>query len=123
MARIESVQSISLPAAGNLAAKQYTFMVVDANGRIDQVAGAGADADGVLLDKPAAIDRPAEMAYAGRVKVVAGGTVAMGAKVQSDASGAAILAAGSDHVLGKCLVGGDVGELIEVLLISKHILV
>ena len=123
MARIESVQSISLPAAGDLSAKQYTFMVVDSNGRIDQVGVAGADADGVLLDKPAAIDRPAEMAYAGRVKIVAGDTVAMGAKVQSDATGRAILAAASDHVLGKCLVGGAVGELIEVLLVSKHILV
>lgn len=122
MAAQEQVQSITLEAGGDLSAGQFRFVVVAADGQVDLVSSAGGDADGVLQNDPSAAGRAAEVAYAGRVKVVAGGTVAAGDKVQSDASGEAITAAMGDHVLGKCLVGGDAGELIEVLLISKHIL-
>jgi len=122
MACEEQVQSISILAADDLSAKQFTFMVVDTNGEIDQVGSAGGDADGVLLNKPDAQYEVAELAYGGRVKVAAGDTVTPGMLVQSDGSGAAIEAGSDDHVLGTCLVGGLVGELIEVLLISQHIL-
>ena len=122
MACEEQVRSISIEAAGDLSLKQFTFMVVDTNGEIDQVGSAGADADGVLLNKPDAQYEVAEMAYAGRVKVAAGDTVTPGMLVQSDGNGAAVEALTKKHVLGTCLKGGLVGELIEVLLISQHIL-
>lgn len=122
MASQEALRSVSLPAYATLVASQFRFVSIDSDGLVNRTGGAGLAALGVLQNKPAAAQRPAEVAYAGRVKVVAGATVAMGAKVQSDATGRAITAAGSDVVLGKCLIGGDVGELIEVLLVSKHII-
>ena len=122
MAAMEQVQSVTLEAGADLSADQFTFVVVAADGQVDQVSSAGGEVDGVLLNDPAAAGRAATVAYAGVVKVYAGGTVASGAKVQSDASGAAITAASGDLVVGKCVKGGAVGELIEVLLISQHIL-
>lgn len=122
MSAMEQVQSITLEAGADLSAGQFKFVLVASDGQVDLVASAGGDADGVLLNDPDAAGKAATVAYAGRVKVVAGGTVAAGAKVQSDASGDAITAASGDHVLGKCLVGGADGELIEVLLGSNHIL-
>ena len=123
MATQEQVQSISVEAAADLSAAQFTFCVIDSNGQLAQVSSAGGDADGVLQNAPAAQGRAAALAYAGKVKVVAGATVAAGAKVQSDASGRAIAAASGDHVLGKALTAAaSAGNLIEVLLVSKHIL-
>lgn len=123
MARQEQVQSITLEAGADLSAGQFRFVVVAADSQVDLVASAGGDADGVLQNDPDAAGKAAEVAYAGRVKVVIGvGGLTTGDKVQSDASGEAILAASGDHVLGKCLVGGAAGELGEVLLISKHVL-
>lgn len=122
MAHVEQMKSVSVPAAGDLGAKQFRFVVVDVAGEID-VPAAGGDADGVLIDKPRAQGRVGTMVYAGRVKVVAGATgVTAGDKVQTDAAGAAITATNLDHVLGKALTTGTVGVLVEVLLISKHIL-
>ena len=124
MARQEQIQSITLEAGGDLSAGQFHFVLVAADGQIDLVAAAGGDADGVLNGTPSAAGEAAEMIYAGRAKVVIGvGGLSAGDKVQSDASGEAILAASLDHVLGKCLVGGAAGELGEVLLSAHGILV
>tara|TARA_R110000796_G_scaffold13544_2_gene43721 strand:- start:882 stop:1253 length:372 start_codon:yes stop_codon:yes gene_type:complete len=122
MAAMEQVQSITLAAGSDLSAGQFKFVLLASDGQVDLVASAGGPATGVLLNDPAAAGRAATVAYAGVVKVIAGGTVAIGAKVQSDAAGDAILAATGDHVLGVCVKGGADGELIEVLLISQHIL-
>lgn len=123
MAAMEQVQSITLEAGADLSAGQFRFVLVAADGQVDLVGAAGGDSDGVLLNDPDLAGKAATVAYAGRVKVVIGvGGLAAGDKVQSDASGEAILAAASDHVLGKCLVGGAAGELGEVLLRSSAIL-
>lgn len=122
MAKQESLTSISIPAAGDLSAGQFRFVNVDGNGRAALVASAGGRGVGVLQDDPAAIDRPACVAVAGRAKVVAGDTVTAGDNVQSDANGAAITAASGDYILGIALTGGASGELIEVLLGSNHLL-
>lgn len=123
MATKESVMSISREAAGDLSAEQYTFVVVDSNGQVGQQTTAGGDADGVLMNKPNAQGVAAEVAISGVTKVVAGAVVAAGAKVQSDTTGRAITAATGDHVLGKALsAAAAANEVIEVLLVSKHIL-
>ncbi len=122
MAVMEIVRSLTMEAAGDLSASQFRFVVAtSADNTVAVVASAGANALGVLLNKPDAAGRDAEVAVAGRVKVVAGGTVAAGAAVQSDGSGDAITASTADFVLGTCLVGGAIGELIEVLLGSNHL--
>ena len=123
MAAMEQLQSISLEAGGDLSAGQFRFVEVASDGQVDLVAAAGGSAVGVLLNDPDAQGKAATVAYAGRVKVVAAGTIAAGDLVQSDGSGEALLAASGDYVLGKCLVGGAAGELVEVLLVSQHLLV
>lgn len=123
MSVMEAVRAITMEAAGDLSvAGQFRFVeATTTDNEVDVVGSAGADAIGVLLNKPDAAGRDAEVAFAGRVKVVAGGTVTAGDKVQSDASGEAITASTGDFVLGTCLVGGAVGELIEMLLGSNHL--
>lgn len=114
-------QSTTLRAAGDLSASQNCFVLVNSDGRVAVVASAGGDADGVLQNDPAAIDREAEVAFSGVVKVVAGDAVTRGAKVQSDALGRAITAASGDHVLGRALeTAGAAGDIIAVLLNSSH---
>jgi len=122
MATVNALHTVSIEAAGDLSAEQYTFGVVDSAGQVAQQTTAGGDADGVIMNKPEAQGDPTEFAIGGVAKVVAGATVAAGAKVQSDTTGRGITAATGDHVLGKALTGGDVNEVIEVLLVSKHIL-
>jgi hypothetical protein len=115
MARHESVLSLSVPAAADLSTHQFKFMEVDGNGRVN-VANASTDLSmGVLQGKPSAIDQPAEVAILGRVKVIAGATVAAGARVMSNASGLAITAATTGNIVkGLCLKGGAVNELLEI---------
>lgn len=122
MATEENLTCISMPAAGDLSAKQFLFMAVDANGRID-ISGAGADAIGVLQDKPAAIDRPGQVAVEGVSKVVCGAAVTAGNKVSSDAAGKAIPTSGSGkHVLGTArTTTANSGEIVEVVLDSRFL--
>lgn len=122
MAVQEKVISISFPAAADYSSTGYRFMDVNSSGQAVLVASAGAEGIGVLQNDPAAAGRAAEVAVYGKVKVIAGATVASGAWVQSDANGAGILAASGDYVYGKCAVGGDATELIEVILVSPHLL-
>lgn len=117
MALQERLNPLSVNANADLSASQFCFVAVNSSGLLILPATAGDDAIGVLQNKPAAQGRAGEVALlngSGRVKVVAGATLAPGAKVQSDTSGHAIAAATGDHVLGTVLVGGDSGELIEI---------
>jgi len=121
MSTMEQVGSITLLAGADLSAKQFTAVDVNSSGAAITVTGAGARAVGVLMNKPTS-GQAATVATMGVVKMVAGATVAAGANVQADAAGDAITAASADHVIGVALTGGDDGELIRVLLVSKHIL-
>ena len=123
MAYEEKVESVTLEAGSDLSAGQFHFVLLASDGQVDLVASAGGDADGVLYNDPAAAGRAATVAISGIVKVVAGAAVAVGDKVQSDASGRAITAASGDHVLGKAVsAAGAAGDVISVLLINHHIL-
>lgn len=124
MAYQEQYQSISRPAAGDLSsAGIYRFGVLNTSGQVAVVSSAGGDADGVIQNDPDAAGKATTLAYAGAVKVYVGtGGVTAGDKVQADANGAAIAAASGDHVLGKAISTGTVGAIVEVLLVSKHIL-
>lgn len=122
MATYESKLCITVEAGADLSADQFKFVQVASDEQVDVVSSAGGDAIGVLQNDPAAAGRAATVCYAGVSKVIAGATVAAGAKIQSDASGLAITAATGDAVLGVALKGGAANEVIEVLLVSKHIL-
>lgn len=122
MARVESLVSITVQAGGDLSAGQFRFVEIATDGQVDLVSAAGGNAIGVLMDKPNAAGRAAQVAVNGVAKVVAGtGGVTAGDEVQSDGSGEAIAAAAGDKVLGRALTTAAAGELAEILLQSKHL--
>ena len=121
MALDSNLTCVTLEAGGDLSAGQYRFVELAADAQVDIVASAGGDAVGVLQNDPSAAGRAATVAVMGVSKVVAGATVAAGARLQSDANGAAIAALTGDIVLGRALTGGAAGDVIEVLLISTHV--
>lgn len=106
---------ITVPASGDLSANQHTFAKIASDGQIER-AGAGENAIGVQQNDPAAENRDTVVAVMGVSKVKLGATVAVGAKVMSDATGRAITATATNHVLGVCVLGGAVNEIGEVLL-------
>ena len=72
---------------------------------------------GILQNKPSAIGQAATVAVPGSTtKMVAGATVNPGAFVTTTATGLAITAVATNNVLGICLEGGAVNQLITVQL-------
>lgn len=123
MSLTESAQVITIEAGADLSSDQHKFVVIASDGQVDLVGSAGADADGVLMNKPSAAGRDALVQFGGVAKVIVGsGGLTAGNKVQSDASGLAIVASSSDHVLGKVLKTYAAGDVASILLVSKHIL-
>ena len=114
MAYKESQVSVTLEAGQDLSAKQFFFVSVASDGQVDPT-GDGAIAIGVLQNDPAAAGRAAEVAIGGLTRVEAGGTVAAGANVASDAAGNAVTAASGDVILGTAVTGGADGEIITIV--------
>jgi hypothetical protein len=114
----EGVQSnFSLPAAADLSALQFTFVGVTAAGLIN-AAGAAANADGILQNKPK-LGEAATVCFAGISKLYAGGVVAAGDAIGSDGTGRARTAAALDYIQGRALTAGAAaGAVISVLLRS-----
>lgn len=115
MAYQEAVQSISLPVASDYSAKQYRFGQVNSSGRFE-LTSSGAPADGVLQDKPSAAGNIGSVAISGVSKVSAGGTIAAGDYVMSDADGDAIVATSGSAVAGIALAAAVSGDIFPVLL-------
>ena len=116
MATQQNAQCVSIPAGSDLSAKQYYFMDIVA-GKL-AVAGAGTRVAGVLTNDPPAANKDGVLQYGGIAKVIAGGSIASGAGVASDANGKAVTATGSAFVCGistYATTAAD-GDLIEVLL-------
>lgn len=114
MATQDNMLCVSLEAGQDLSAKQFYFVSLAADGQVDPT-GAGAMAQGVLQNDPAAAGRAALVAIAGKVKVVCGGTVTRGAAVMSNASGQALTATSTNIILGTALETGASGRIIEIL--------
>jgi len=103
-------------AAADLSDSLFLFCVRNSSGLI-ALAGAGAEVDGVVYETNTA-GRPVTYAMAGTgniVKVIAGATVATGAKVMSDSAGKAITATATNAAVGKARKGGASGEVIEIV--------
>ncbi len=123
MANKEQELAITLPAAADYSTTgQYLFVNVDGNGRALVVAAQGADALGVLSDKPAAIDRAARVVIGGVTQVMAGDTITPDDKLTTGADGRAEVAASGDHVVAHAITGGADGQVISCALVSHHIL-
>jgi hypothetical protein len=106
---------ISLKAASDLsaAAKQHTFVKVSGNMGGDTCA-AGQDAVGVQLNKPTAL-APIEVGTGPMVPILLAATLAAGAEVMSNASGAAVAWTTTNRSLGYLLEGGVANDVVTML--------
>ena len=102
--------------AGQALATQFIFVVQAADTQVDPVAGAGARSDGVLLTPATAAGQAVTVAYDGRVKVLAAGTINAGAAVASNATGRAVAAVATNVVLGYAEEAAVNGQIITVRL-------
>lgn len=73
-----SDSDISLPAAADLSAYQYHFMMVDASGYGTVALAATSRIVGVLQNKPEAVGDPCQIRIAGISKIVGGAALAEG---------------------------------------------
>ena len=119
MTSVQLERAISVEAGADLSTHQFKFVVLT-SGRL-AVSGDGADAIGVLSDKPALLGRPGRVVVGGVTKVIAGAGVNIDANVMSDGSGLAITAAGSGkYVLAKAMEAGVLNQVMKVLLMSSY---
>lgn len=112
--------TISVPVSQSFASLQFTFVQINATGQLAPPSGAGVFCDGVILDdNPNTGVAASSMAFTGVVKCVSGAAVSQGDLVMTDASGRAVTATSSNHILGRALQGnGSVaGAIIPVLLL------
>lgn len=87
---------VTLVAAADLSAKQYTFVKLDSNGKAAAASGATDIPIGVLQNAPTA-GQEAEVLVVGGTKIVAGAAIGEGALVGTSAAGKAVaLVAGTD---------------------------
>jgi len=114
MAYKNSQTCVTLEAGDDYSAKQFFFVSMSSDGKVDPT-GNGAAAVGVLLNDPAADGRAAEVCISGMTRVYAGDTVAAGDAVASDAAGEAVTAATGDVILGTAVTGGANGEVITII--------
>ena len=84
----------TLPAAADLSASQYCFVVANSSSQAALVTTA-IDASGVLCNKPNAAGVAAEIGTLGIYKVKAGAAVAAGARLMADGSGRGITLSGA----------------------------
>lgn len=116
MAVESTLQTVSIQAGADLSASQFCFVNVNSSGQL-ALAGVDADIVGVLQDKPNAAGHAGSVAFAGRSKMLANGTIAAGGRVTSDANGKAIaVASGSAVSAGVALTAGSAGQIIDILI-------
>lgn len=112
----EKLYSITCEAGQNLSTKQYHFVTIAADGQVDPT-GDGGRADGVLQNAPDAAGKAGTVGIEGVSMVVAGGAVAVGDAVASNAAGRAKTAASGNAVLGKARTASTLdGQIIAVQL-------
>lgn len=119
MAREEALKCISVPANTDLSSYQYRFVTVNSSGNL-ALTGDGANADGVLQDKPAAAGRPGSMAIEGVTKLIASGTITAGDDIASGASGVGVKATTGDIINARALESVSDGELFSALLLAPN---
>ncbi len=122
MAIEDSGFSQSLEAGADLSAKQFYACKLDSNGRA-VLCGAGDPLTaGVNLGTPV-VGEAASFGVVGLFPVVLGGTVAVGDRLTSNASGAFVKAYGADAVAGIAQEAGVSGNIITAMImpmVSKN---
>jgi uncharacterized protein DUF2190 len=107
-----------LQAGANLASNQFRFVKPGATElQVIAIAAATDKPIGVQYDVPTAAGQPIEVQSDGVVEVVAGAAIALGAEVQTNATGKAITATTGGTVVGRALIAAAAdGDRISVLL-------
>ena len=119
MATVDREEAQSFPASADLSTHQFKFVVLT-SGEL-ALSGDGANAVGVLSDKPAAAGRPGRVVVGGKTKVIAGDTFSVDADLMSNATGLAITAAGAGkYILCKALEAGVVNQVVSVQMMSHY---
>ncbi len=109
---------ISMPAAGDLSAGQFRIVYVDDNGRVALNTSNATACLGILLNKPAAIDRAARIAVNGAVvKCEAGAAISERDYIRAVTGGRGSSTVGTaDEVVGLALTAASgSGVLFELL--------
>tara|TARA_R110000744_G_scaffold227693_2_gene345778 strand:+ start:37 stop:408 length:372 start_codon:yes stop_codon:yes gene_type:complete len=103
--------------AGAGGTTQFKFVTLDAGGAVTTAGSAGEQAYGICL-VGAAVGNATTICVSGKVMVTAGGTIAAGDAVQTDAAGDATTAAAGDVVMGYAKEAGVDGQIIAIELIQ-----
>jgi len=96
---------------------QFKFVTLDAGGAVTTAGAAGEQAYGICL-AGAIAGNATTICVSGKVMVTAGGTIAAGDAVQTDAAGDALTAAAGDVVMGYAKEAGVDGQIIAIELIQ-----
>ena len=117
MAFEDDVLDISLLADGDLSAYQYHFVKMTDENTVGVCSGATDNPIGILQNEPKAAGQVARVRVHGVSRVMAGGVVAFGDKVGTDANGEGIAKTFSKtEYLGIALVGANATQLATVLI-------
>jgi hypothetical protein len=117
MAVMQSRDTRTFVAGESLAAAQFKFVTLESDGEVDLADSAGENCVGVCINDPAA-GEAATVVMSGKVMVTAGGTIAAGASVATDASGDAVTASTGNIVMGYATEAGVDGQVIAIELIQ-----
>lgn len=107
--------SVTRTAGADLSAKQFYFVEQASTGKVTVNNTLGEYSLGVLQNAPG-LNQEAQVAVAGVVKVIAGGTLVPGDLVNVSAAGKAVVASSTYFIMGEVLVGGNDGQIVSVLL-------
>lgn len=122
----QKLNVVSLPAAADLSALQYTMIYIDPTAGNGRAATATAVSDvpfGILQNKPAAAGRAAEVATVGSIsKMVAGGTVDEGDEIMWGTGSKGIILSGATRwTIGIALSPAASGELFECFIQPRFV--
>ncbi len=107
----------ALPAGADLTNSLFRFAKITSTGTLVVCDTAGEQVYGAISEG-AAQDRGATVDLDGIVKVIAGATVATGARVTTNNAGAAVTAAAGSIVFGIARKGGAAGAILEITRVS-----
>ena len=116
-----NVNDLSFPASTDHSAHQYCPMTVNSSALIE-VSAAAKSIDGILQDKPAALNRAGTIRRSGISKAIVGSTnsVSAGALLEVDANANGLMTHNAGIIVAKALTGGAVGNTITVLLLPSN---
>lgn len=111
----------SLPCSEDLSSHQFGIVQLDASGDLEKAEGATDLIVGVLQNTPES-GQNATYRFLGTTKVIAGGSISVGAWVTSDGNGHAVsTTTDGDVVIGRALEAADDDDIIEVQLGIQHL--